>query len=63
MTTRRDMVIKVDIEPTSFIIRRLCPDIEELAIYWSVLKNRWCVSCKCTEEEADLIWSVFNENR
>jgi hypothetical protein len=55
MTTRRDTVIEVDIEPTAFVIRHLCPDVKGLAIYWSVLKNKWCVSCRCTEYEAQLI--------
>ena len=60
MTTRRDTVIEVDFEPTAFIIRHLCPEVTNLAIYWSVLKNKWCISCKCTEYEAGLIEKAFN---
>ena len=63
MTKRRDTVIEVEFEPNAWEVLYIVPDVKDLAIYWSVLKRRWCISCKCTEEEAGLIEGAFNENR
>lgn len=54
---RGEAVIVVKTEPTFFILRNVCPYIEDVAIYWSIVNNAWCISCKCTEEE---YWTIKN---
>lgn len=61
MTLRRDTAIEVDTKPDSREIRLIYPMVKELAIYWSVCKSKWIVSCRCTEDEANGIKEMYSD--
>lgn len=60
MILRKDATIEVDQKPDTWEIRLQFPLIKELAVYWSVQKNKWFISCRCSEHEARTIKEMYS---
>lgn len=61
MILRRDTTIEVDMKPNRIEIKLMYPLVKEIAIYWSVAKNKWNISCRCSELEAKGIEDMYSK--
>lgn len=61
MILRKDTTIEVDEKPDRVEIKTMFPLVKELAIYWSTIKRKWFVSCRCSESEATEIKEMYSK--
>ena len=55
----RERIIEVSEKPNRYEFAILFPHLKGYAIYWSVVKQKWCISVRCTDEEAKRIEQEF----